>query len=79
VQQTNPEESAAREKVLRQRAGLDNTLMARANKERLGVLLAEARDKTGGEERYRAALDGQTKGTSSGSSRGVYQGVRTSS
>ena len=45
-----------------------------ANKERLGVLLAEVQNKTDNEERYRLALDGQTKGTSSGSTRGRYRG-----
>jgi len=47
---------------------------AQANKERLGVLLAEVQNKTDNEARYRLALDGQTKGTSSGSTRGVYRG-----
>ena len=47
---------------------------AQANKERLGVLLAEVQNKTDNEERYRLALDGQTKGTSAGSTRGRYRG-----
>jgi hypothetical protein len=38
------------------------------------VLLAEVQNKTDNSERYRLALDGQTKGTSSGSTRGVYRG-----
>ncbi len=49
-------------------------LTLQANKERLGVLLSEVEHKTDNEERYRLALDGQTKGTSSGTTRGVFRG-----
>jgi len=72
---TNPTDSTAREKLLRQRSGLDGQVLARVNKERLGVLLAEVHDKRPGEERWREALDGRTLGTSSGSSAGVHRGV----
>ena len=50
------------------------TWRRKANKERLGVLLAEVQNKTDNSERYRLALDGKTRGTSSGSTRGVYRG-----
>ena len=41
------------------------------NKRRLGVLLGEVQRGEGGEERWKAALDGRTSGTTSGSSKGV--------
>lgn len=41
------------------------------NKRRLGVLLEEVQRGEKGEERWKAALDGRTHGTTSGSSKGV--------
>lgn len=38
------------------------------------MLLGEVKNKTNNEDRYRAALDGSTKGTSSGSTAGVRKG-----
>lgn len=70
---TNPEDDARREQYLRQRAGLDGKLLAKANKERLGVLLAEVQGKADNEQRYRQALDGKTLGTSSGSTLGRFK------
>ena len=41
------------------------------NKRRLGVLLGEVQRGEKGDERWKAALDGRTSGTTSGSSKGV--------
>lgn len=73
---TNPADDERLAALVRRRGGLDSEVLARANRERLGALLAEVRDHkaAGGEARYRAALDGRTVGTSSGSSAGVRSG-----
>ena len=41
------------------------------NKRRLGMLLGEVQRGEKGEERWKAALDGRTSGTTSGSSKGI--------
>jgi hypothetical protein len=41
------------------------------NKRRLGVLLGEVQRGEKGDERWKAALDGRTSGTTSGTSKGV--------
>ena len=41
------------------------------NKRRLGVLLGEVQRGEKGDERWQAALDGRTSGTTSGTSKGV--------
>ena len=56
---TNPTDKDAlfiEEDQLKRNAGLHAKVIARANKERLRVLLEEARDKKGDNERYKAAL-----------------------
>jgi len=49
---------------LRTRSSVDSQMLARAQKERLQVLLEEVRDGKGA-TRYQAALDGQSLGTHS--------------
>lgn len=71
---TNPEEDAKRQQYLRQRAGLDGKLLAKANKERLGVLLSEVESGKDNSQRYKMALDGRTQGTSSGTTLGRMKG-----
>merc|ERR1712032_1634416 len=44
-------------------AGLHAQVLAKANKERLRVLLEEARDNKGDQTRYQAALNGESLGT----------------
>lgn len=68
---TNPEVDEAKIAKLRQDAGLDTKIMQDVNKRRLGVLLDEIQRGDKGEERWKAALDGRTAGTTSGSSKGV--------
>lgn len=53
------------EEKLRKRMTTHHKMIARANKERLGVLLGEIERKEGGDERYAAALDGRSLGTHS--------------
>ena len=65
---TNPSEKEAlftNESELLRRGGLDAKVLARANRERLRVLLEETHAKTGGDARYRVALNGESKGTHS--------------
>eukprot|EP00216_Chloropicon_sp_CCMP2111_P000391 CAMPEP_0198247106 /NCGR_PEP_ID=MMETSP1446-20131203/46313_1 /TAXON_ID=1461542 ORGANISM="Unidentified sp, Strain CCMP2111" /NCGR_SAMPLE_ID=MMETSP1446 /ASSEMBLY_ACC=CAM_ASM_001112 /LENGTH=125 /DNA_ID=CAMNT_0043931431 /DNA_START=252 /DNA_END=629 /DNA_ORIENTATION=+ len=66
---TNPEETKAllgkTGEQLAKRGGLDAQMLARANKERLGILLEEARTKKNDNERYRRALNGESYGTHS--------------
>jgi hypothetical protein len=62
------------EAKLRRRMTIDHQVMARANKERLAVLLGEIQRKEGGEDRYKASLDGRSLGTHS---RGTTTGVRS--
>lgn len=62
------------EEKLRKRMTTNHKMMARANKERLGVLLGEIERKEGGDERYAAALDGRSLGTHS---HGTTTGART--
>ncbi|KAK9816747.1 hypothetical protein WJX72_004525 [[Myrmecia] bisecta] len=62
---TNPENDAAKERLLRERSSLSHQVLAKANRERLAVLLGELQRKEGGDERYAAALDGRSLGTHS--------------
>lgn len=39
------------------------------------MLLSEVKERRGGEERYKQALQGRTLGTSSGTSSGVRRGI----
>ena len=79
MQQTNAAASRQEselERKLRSGAGLDAQMLARAQRERLQVLLNESKSSNSGsgsgEARYRAALDGQSLGThSSGSTVGA--------
>jgi hypothetical protein len=65
---TNPSDKKAlliEEQKLRRNAGVDAQVLARANKERLRVLLEETRNKKFDNDRYRAALNGESLGTHS--------------
>lgn len=63
---TNPEDDARKEALLRSRASLDHQMLSRANKERLAVLLGEVQNKEQpSDDRYAAALRGETLGTHS--------------
>ncbi|KAI7845131.1 hypothetical protein COHA_001336 [Chlorella ohadii] len=61
------------EKKLRSRQGIQAQMLAKAQRERLQVMLDEIKDRSAqSEARYRAALDGQSLGTHShGSSAGA--------
>ena len=63
---TNPNDKNAlfiQEDKLKRNAGLHAQVLAKANKERLRVLLEEARDNKGDQTRYQAALNGESLGT----------------
>eukprot|EP00884_Botryococcus_braunii_P004288 jgi/Botrbrau1/13860/Bobra.0056s0093.1 len=63
---TNPPQQTELESRLRARQTVDHQVLARANKERLAVLLGEAQRKdAASEERYAAALRGESLGTHS--------------
>jgi len=62
------------EEQLRKRMTSDHKMMARANRERLAVLLGEIERKEGGDQRYAASLDGRSLGTHSV---GTTTGART--
>ncbi|KAL6769960.1 hypothetical protein ACKKBG_A33035 [Auxenochlorella protothecoides x Auxenochlorella symbiontica] len=64
----NPVQDGELEKKLRAGAGLDSQMLARAQKQRLQVLFDELQSPGQGEDRYKAALDGQSLGTSSSGS-----------
>ncbi|KAK9828059.1 hypothetical protein WJX81_006544 [Elliptochloris bilobata] len=69
----NPREDSELERMLRERATLDHKMLAKANRERLAVLLEESRGGTGGNERYAASLRGESLGTHS---RGTTVGAK---
>lgn len=56
---------AALEAELRSRMTTDHKVLARAQKERLGVLLGEIERREGGDDRYAASLQGKSLGTHS--------------
>lgn len=58
--------SPEKEEELRRNMSMNNQVLSRVNKERLGVMLREIKEKNGDEERYRAALDGKSLGTHMG-------------
>lgn len=59
---TNPNDDKDLEKKLQSRRGIDSQMLAKAQRDRLQVLLDEI--KGGGDgERYKAALDGKSLGT----------------
>ncbi|WZN63162.1 hypothetical protein HKI87_07g47070 [Chloropicon roscoffensis] len=65
---TNPSDKKAlfiSDEKLKRNAGLHAEVLAKANKERLRVLLEEARDNKGDNTRYKAALNGESLGTHS--------------
>merc|ERR1711904_418561 len=65
---TNPTDKKSlfiAEEKLKRNAGLHAQVLAKANKERLRVLLEEARDNKGDNSRYKAALNGESMGTHS--------------
>lgn len=68
---SNPADDSKRREKLCRSAGLDAQVMGKVNKERLGVLLDAVKNKSLDEDRYRLALDGRTRGTSSGTSQVV--------
>lgn len=72
MHQTNGEKAESElEQKLRSRSSVDSQMLARAQKERLQVLLDEVKAGKGA-ERYKAALDGQSLGThSTGTTVGV--------
>ena len=70
---TNPELDEATLKARRAATPMDARVVSDVNKKRLAMLLNEVKqgDAKGGETRYKAALDGRTTGTTTGSSKGV--------
>jgi len=68
---TNPELDEAKLAQLRRGANLDSTVVQDVNKRRLGVLFDELQRGEKGEDRWKEALDGRTKGTTTGSSQGI--------
>jgi len=54
---TNPDNEAARIKMLQKRQGVEAATMARVNKVRLQTLLDEVKNKDASQERYQASLE----------------------
>lgn len=71
---TNPDVDPVREELLRRRQTVHNQVMAKANRERLAVLLGEIQERQPGDQRYAAALNGESYGTHS---TGTTTGART--
>mmetsp|Transcript_10132 Transcript_10132/g.19131 ORF Transcript_10132/g.19131 Transcript_10132/m.19131 type:complete len:119 (+) Transcript_10132:311-667(+) len=72
IQFTNPEATqpeSEHTRALKMRQGHETEMMARINKDRLQLLLDEVQNKNTSEDRYRASLNGQTVGTSTGTSK----------
>ncbi|KAK9909489.1 hypothetical protein WJX75_003089 [Coccomyxa subellipsoidea] len=73
---TNPEKESGLERQLRSRATLEHKMLAKANRERLAVLLSETEKGDAGSTRYAAALRGESLGTHSRGTTTGAQGIK---
>ncbi|CAL8467452.1 g6990 [Coccomyxa elongata] len=76
---TNPQKETDLERQLRSRATLEHKMLAKANRERLAVLLSETEKGNAGDSRYAAALRGESLGTHSRGTTTGAQGIKESS